>query len=150
MNANGTEGALSTADNVTTSIAAPSVSHSAVTASGWVESWVPVSGASSYNVYAGQTLIKNVSGTSNSFAGETSGTSYNVQVAGVMSNGTVGPMSGVDTVTTAPAASHMTHSSITSSGWTETWSPVTGAQSYNVYVDGIQVASGVTQNAYDW
>ncbi|QQE77605.1 putative Ig domain-containing protein [Alicyclobacillus sp. SO9] len=43
-----------------------------------------------------------------------------------------------------------THSSITQSGWTESWSAVSGATSYNVYVNGTKVnSSPVTGTSYD-
>jgi YVTN family beta-propeller protein len=46
------------------------------------------------------------------------------------------------------AVQGLAHSDVTPTSWTETWDPVNGATSYNVYLNGTKVAQGVTGTTY--
>ncbi|WAH44630.1 putative Ig domain-containing protein [Alicyclobacillus fastidiosus] len=79
------------------------LTHSSVTQTGWVESWSPASGASSYNVYLGGQKVGSTTQSvySYTFTGEKPGTTYSVQVSSVNSSGQESALSVPDSVTTA-------------------------------------------------
>ncbi|QQE80032.1 S-layer family protein [Alicyclobacillus sp. SO9] len=143
VNAGG-ESATSTADSVTTVPGVPtSLSHSSVTQTGWTESWSSVSGTTGYNVYINGTKVTSspVAGTSYVVSGESAGTTYHVTVTAVNAGGE-SAASTADSVTTVPGVpTSLSHSSVTQTGWTESWSSVSGATGYNVYINGTKVTS---------
>lgn len=79
------------------------LTHSSVTQTGWVESWSPVSGASSYNVYLGGQKVGSTTQSvySYTFTGEKPGTTYSVQVSSVNNSGQESALPAPDSVTTA-------------------------------------------------
>ncbi|MCD9022163.1 fibronectin type III domain-containing protein [Cohnella silvisoli] len=149
------EGAASSVDSVTTKPGASTgLSHSSITSTGWTQTWTAVTGASGYNVYVDGVKVNGVSpinGTTYDVTGQTPGTTYSVTVTAVNASGE-GPASSDDSVGTIPSVpTGLSHGSITSTGWTQTWTAVTGASGYNVYVDGVKVngASPITVLSYD-
>ncbi|WP_198851133.1 fibronectin type III domain-containing protein [Alicyclobacillus sp. SO9] len=149
VNAGG-ESVASSADKVTTLPNAPGaptgLSHSNVTQTGWTESWNAVNGAASYNVYVNGTKVNSspVKKTNYSVSGESANTTYHVTVRAVNAGGE-SVASSADKVTTLPnalgAPTGLSHSSVMQTGWTESWNAVSGATSYNVYVNGTKMNS---------
>jgi poly(hydroxyalkanoate) depolymerase family esterase len=120
-------------------------------------SWTASSGAASYNVYRGGTLVNSspVTGTSFTDSGLTAGTAYSYTVASVDSSGTIGAQSGVVSATTTgtnpglPAPTGLTVGAVTSSSIALSWTAVSGASGYDVYRNGTQVnTSAVTGTGY--
>lgn len=121
------------------------LSHSNVTTSGWTESWLPVTGVDGYDVYLNGQLVGSTSNTVYDVYGADPATRYQLSVAGEVYG--VDGTSAVDMVYTPPdAPTGLTHGEVTSSAWKESWEPVAGAESYNVYLNGNKVGS--TQQAY--
>lgn len=56
--------------------------------------------------------------------------------------------SGNSSVSTLAAPTSLVISNVNSNGWTVSWSAVSGASSYNVYLNGIEEASNVTGTSY--
>ncbi|MFC5471845.1 fibronectin type III domain-containing protein [Cohnella suwonensis] len=153
------EGTLSNLDTVTTATLAPAnLSHSTVTSTGWVETWPIVPGAISYNVYVNGTKV-NASPITTSgqdpnatyaVTGQSPNTTYSVTVTAVNAAGVESAPSPVaDSVLTAPGApTGLSHSYVTSTGWTETWNAVSGATSYILLLNGIVESQGITGTSY--
>jgi protocatechuate 3,4-dioxygenase beta subunit len=96
----------------------------------------------------GATITDNTSGTKQVVPQVSTVTDSNGQVTGVMVNYQGFQYSG-DSISIQPIPTGLTHASVTSSGWTESWNAVHGASSYNVYVNGTKVASNVTSTSYN-
>jgi YVTN family beta-propeller protein len=76
------------------------IQHSYVTQTGWMESWGPVSGATSYDVYLNNTKIGSVTQDVYNFTGQQPGTTYRVQVSSVNAFGQASALSAPDSVST--------------------------------------------------
>ncbi|MEX2460387.1 MAG: cadherin-like beta sandwich domain-containing protein [Paenibacillaceae bacterium] len=127
------------------------LTHTSVTTTGWTENWRAVPGASSYNVYldGSSTATGTVSGTMYTYSvtGMNPGTAHSIQVTAVTASGESAAFTdNVTTITSAPAG--LAHTAVSTSGWTENWNAVIGASSYNVYVDGVQAATGIAGTSY--
>lgn len=110
-------------------------SRSNVTSTGWVETWDPVTGATSYNVYVNGTKVNTSPITSETYTvtGEPNKT-YSVTVTAVNAAEIESAPSVGDSVLTAPAApTGLTNRDVTSDGWTSTWDAVPEATSYNYH-----------------
>lgn len=124
--------------------------------------WTAVTGAFTYNIYVTRSingvsqppLVFSVDGSTTSFdlvnngnLAFTSATQYQVQVAAVSTSGLVGPL-GPSTPLTITAASltqpTLTASSNVSTPYAVTWTPITNAAGYNVYVSQIVNGAVVT------
>ena len=125
--------------------AAPTgLASSGVTASGVTVSWSAVSGAASYQVFRGSTLIASPTGTSVTDSGLTASTAYSYTVTAVNSGGTSAASSvlAVTTLPSVPAApTGLASSGVTASGVTVSWSAVSGATSYQVFRGSTLIAS---------
>ncbi|REK75587.1 cadherin-like beta sandwich domain-containing protein [Paenibacillus paeoniae] len=146
------EGEASTAYSVTTITEAPTnLSHSEVTSTGWLQSWAAVEGAEGYNIYVDGIKLNTSPTTETSYEvkDRTPGTTYNLQVTAVNDAGE-SLTSDAYHVTTIPAApTGLAHSGMTSTGWKQSWSHVTGATGYHVYVDGNKMnVSLITDNDF--
>ncbi len=100
-------------------------------------SWSSVTGADTYNVYRGATLLGNTSGTTFTDSGLSADGSYDYTVTSLDALGNESATSPVRTVvydTTAPASpTQPSAASPTKAKPALTWSSVTGAATYNVY-----------------
>ena len=134
------------------------VSHDDLTDTSWTEHWSPVSGASGYNVYVNGTKVNTtpVTGTSYQVTGKIAHSTYSVSVTAVNAGGE-SELSSPDSVTTNYNASSsptgLTHTHVTSNGWTESWMPVTGtgigSVTYAVFLNGHKVGT-VDSPTYDF
>ncbi|QSO47520.1 invasin domain 3-containing protein [Alicyclobacillus mengziensis] len=95
----------------------------------------------------GATITDNTSGTTQ-VVPQVSTVTNGGQVTGVMVNYQGFQYSG-DSISIQPIPTGLTHTAVTSSGWTESWNAVHGASAYNVYVNGTKVASNVTSTSYN-
>lgn len=138
----------------TTSIPAPTnLTASDITTSGWTVSWTGVSGATSYDVYINGSQVAQVTGTSYTFTGAMPGTMYNVTVSAVDASNNQSPQSSPISFITPTAnpdtvPTNVTISGVTSSGWTVSWAAVTGATSYNIYVNGHLAVTNIDGTSY--
>lgn len=140
---------------VTIPSAPTGLSSSGVTSSGFTLNWSSVSGANSYKVYKnGVLLSSNIVGTSFNVTGLNASTNYSMQVSAVNTAGestksttqivaTSAPLVTIPSVPTSLAASNRT-----SSGFTLSWGSVSGATSYQVYINGSLLASNVLTTSY--
>ena len=129
---------------------APSgLSVSSITQTSATASWSAVSGATEYKIYLNGSLIATTASTTGTLNGLNAGTTYQVQVSAVGPGG-----EGVKAITTfttlAPpppgAPSGLSISSITQTSATASWSPVTGATEYKVYLNGAPIATTTSTN----
>ncbi|QSO47426.1 fibronectin type III domain-containing protein [Alicyclobacillus mengziensis] len=140
--------------STTTSLPAPTnLTASDVTTSGWTVSWTGVSGATSYDVYINGSQAAQVTGTSYTFTGGMPGTMYNVTVTAVDASNNQSPQSSPISLMTPIAnpytvPTNLTISNVTSSGWTVNWAAVTGATSYNIYVNGNLAVTNLDGTSY--
>lgn len=122
------------------------LSDSGLTVTGWTESWTPVPGATNYDVYLNSQLKGSTTSTVYNVNGATPATTYQVSVAAeVYGAFTQTTTASVYTPPTAPT--DLLHGNVYPSGWTETWTPVAGADSYNVYRNGSKVGN-TTSTSY--
>ena len=98
-------------------------------------SWSPVSGAAGYNLLFDSRIYK-VSGTSMEVTGLRAGTAYQYRVQSRTADGTAGPYSPERTVRTAPAAPSAFRVVTSEYSATIDWDLVSGAASYDLYLDG--------------
>jgi hypothetical protein len=115
--------------------------------------WSPVAGATSYRIYR-QGVTENVgvsADTSAQVGGLNPNTSYRFKVAAVTEGGKVGPGSDWVTVKTAGAKlTAPTSVKATATGKTTvrlTWKPVTGADGYRAYRQGVSANVGASRDA---
>ena len=123
--------------------AAPTgLASSGVTASGVTVSWSAVSGATSYQVFRGSTLIASPTGTSVTDSGLAASTAYSYTVKAVNTGGTstaspaLAVTTSAATPTTPDAPTGLAASGLTATTVTLTWNAVAGAASYDVYYNG--------------
>ncbi|MGD9955680.1 MAG: hypothetical protein AB7V23_06405 [Candidatus Nanopelagicales bacterium] len=110
--------------------------------------WTAVSGATSYKVYRGGTLVQTVATTSWTETGLTSGTAVSYTVVASNAGGS-SAASIAATATPLPAAP--TGLTVTPGNASNalTWTAVTGAASYRVYRNGTQVGTSATASYSD-
>lgn len=138
---------VSATSNSVTVITAPAapVATSATTFStaGFTATWTAATGATTYqlDVTANDftTMVTgfnnlSVSGTSKAITGLTAGTTYQYRLRSVNGSGTSGNSNTVSTVTLPAAPTANNSSAITSTGFTASWSTVTGASDYRIDV----------------
>ncbi|QQE79013.1 fibronectin type III domain-containing protein [Alicyclobacillus sp. SO9] len=134
------------------------LSHKNVTQTGWYEYWPAVNGASTYNLYIdGKEVATGLNSPSYTVTGEQPNTTYQVQVTAVNAGGE-SIKSAADTVKTLPAPPsvpavpsaplNLNHKNVTQTGWYEYWPAVNGASTYNLYIDGKEVATGLHNPNY--
>lgn len=105
-------------------------------------SWSAVTGATSYNIYQNGNLIATTTGTAYSATDLTPTTTYSFQVTAVNSTGESQLSNALDVTTSdlppAPPAipTGLSAGNITTTSFTVYWLKVSGADSYNVYLDG--------------
>lgn len=123
-----------------------SVSVGGVSTNAWTATWRGVPGASAYDVYVNGSLVaSNVHATAYTYYNASPGTSYTVTVAAVNPANQQSAQSSPAHVTT-PISVSIT--GISSDGWTVNWTPVPGAASYNIYVNGYKAISGTRGTIY--
>ncbi len=128
----------------------PTVSNP--TCSSLTVSWSAVTGASSYNLYRNGTLIQSgITTTSYTDTGLASNTTYSYTVSAINSCGTSsqgpsgsGTTTGVPNTPGAPTVSNPTCNSLQIS-----WSAVSGAASYQLFRNGVQIANPTTTSYTD-
>jgi len=129
--------------NVSTVSSAPVASAATnITTTSFTANWGTVTGAITYNLFVDGVSVYNGSSTSTNITGLTAGTAHSYYVQAVNSGGT-SPSSttiNVSTVASAPVASAAT--SITDTSFTANWATVSGATSYNLYIDSTLAYSG--------
>lgn len=76
------------------------VTHQNVTRTGWTESWGPVPGAVSYNVYLNGSKVANTTEPTYDFTGKQSGTTYTVSITYVNNSNQESGHSSLDSITT--------------------------------------------------
>ncbi|MDD5091533.1 MAG: fibronectin type III domain-containing protein, partial [Candidatus Wallbacteria bacterium] len=134
----------STALPVTTLMSAPTgLAASLVTDTSFTLSWDSLDGADSYSVYKdGVILFSSVTSTSKSVTGLSAGTKYTMAVCGVK-GGVEGGKSSLDVTTVPGAPANLSASEITGGSFKLAWDTVTGAASYQVYLDDTLKDSGI-------
>jgi len=150
INAGGTS-ANSNTINVTLNPATPlapvASAASSVTTTSFTANWASSATASSYTLYVDGTSVYTGSNTSFSKTGLTAGTAHNYYVTATNITGTSTNSNtiSISTLTSAPVANAA--SSITTTSFTANWGTVTGAITYNLFVDGISVYNGSSTSA---
>lgn len=134
---------------VTTPNIPSSLSTTNISGTGFTANWSDVSGATSYDISINNGNNINVSGTSYIATGLT-GTTHTWKVRA--NNTTSSAFSSNQTVNAIVPATPtgLTTSAITLSGFTASWTPVSGATSYDIIIDNgtnINIASGTTYTA---
>ncbi len=106
-----------------------------------------------YIIYRNNTEIARVDNNATSYtdSGLVPGTTYTYGIKAYNTSGLTSDMSNTVTVTTPkpPAPTNLTVSNITTTGATVTWDPVSGAESYNVYLNDFLYAAYVTGTSYN-
>jgi len=125
----------------------------------WSPATDPETGVQGYNIYRNGLLAGNATTTAFSDQGLIPNTTYTYTVAAVNGQGLLGPSSPPATATTFPdqtpptAPGGLTANAVTSSRINLTWSaatdPESGVPGYNVYRDGVLVASPTTTSFSD-
>jgi len=156
VRANNASGPSINSNTITVTTAVPetvAISATAISTTGFTARWTAMSGASGYlldvslNNFAGFVSGYNgasVTGTSAVLTGLTSGTTYQYRLKAVYSSGPsiYSNISDVITLPVTPTASAA--SSITPSGFTASWSSVTGASDYRIDVSTSNTFSSFT------
>lgn len=110
--------------------------------------WSNTTGASSYNVYRNSILVASGVLTSSYTAiGLTPATTYEFTVTAVNASGESEPSLDIDVLTRPSAPTGLTHSVLTSTTVVLDWNAVSGADTYNLYQDGILIFSGIGTNS---
>ncbi len=133
------DSALSNILPMSTVLAAPTgLSFTSATATSVNFSWSAVTGAVNYKIYSNGIYVTTVAAptTTGSLTGLTSSTAYGVQVLASNASGD-GAFSNSVSMSTLPAApTGLTFNSATASSVNFSWSAVTGATSYKIYLNG--------------
>ncbi|QSO51984.1 hypothetical protein JZ785_25025 [Alicyclobacillus curvatus] len=116
------------------------LSDSALTSTDWTESWTAVPGATNYDFYLNNQLAGSTTNAVYHVNGATPATTYQVSVAAEV-YGAFAPTTSASVYTPPTAPTDLLHGDVSPSGWTETWTPVAGADSYNVYLNGSKVGN---------
>lgn len=135
-----------------TSLAASNISSATLTLT-----WTASTGATSYDVYQGSTLLGNVTSTTYNVSGLSASTSYTFKVIAKNATGSApgtGPGATTTATTSAPPQSApadvtgLSSSNIASTSLTLSWTASTGATSYDVYNGSTLLgnATGVSYN----
>jgi hypothetical protein len=133
------------------------LNHTGLTLTGWTETWDSVPNATGYQLFLNNKQVATTTDLVYQFTNEQPHTTYAVSVSAVV-YGTVGSPSTADMLTTPIVAipppppvpsipTALSHSNVTTTGWTETWGTVTGAVYYNVFLDGSKVGT-TTDSVY--
>lgn len=153
--ANGVSSPPSASATTTTLDAPPStptgLKASSVTGSSAVISWTAVPNTVSYTLYSasGSVIASGISGTSYTMGSLANGTAYSVQLTAVNSAGESAKSSVLSfTTLSVPSAPTGLSGSTTLDSASLTWIPVSGATSYNVYRDGVEIAHGGQSASY--
>ena len=120
---------------------APTLSANAISATAVQLSWNAVSGADTYTVYEGTTVIaENITGTNYTHEGLTASTTYNYTVTATNEIGTSEVSNTATATTWAPAPeaapANLQATSVTHNSVTLTWDAVDDATYYEIYKDG--------------
>ncbi len=115
-------------------------------------SWNPVSNAMSYNIYRDETILNNQAETTYTDTTVINGQSYTYQVTALNASGSEGPKSnkviGTPQVDSPSEISTITKITPGSSEVILEWDMVLNADTYNIYRDGIQLATGIQETTY--
>ena len=131
----------------TTSESAKNVSASNITYSSSDISWLPVTGAKSYEIILNKTTVIPVVSTKYTLTNLKVGASNTVEIR-AKSDSIIGGISAPITVTTLnDAPKNLVSSDITSTGYILNWQSIPNATSYNLYRDGA-VLMNVKTNTY--
>ena len=112
-------------------------------------SWNAVSGAASYNVYRNGVKVGSPTGTSYTDSGLNGGSTYSYTVTAVANGSESAQSAAVQGTTTGTppvlgAPTGLAGSSPTTGAVALTWNTVAGAKNYNVYRNGVKIASPTT------
>jgi hypothetical protein len=111
--------------------------------------WSAVPAASTYQVSLnGNILSANGSSPTYALSNLAPGQSYTVAITGVAADGRIGTPA-LLTVSIPVAPGSVTHTNVGPNGWTENWAPVSGATSYDVYLNQAKVGT-VTNAVYNF
>jgi len=115
-----------------------------ITTTSFTANWASVTNASSYTLYVNGTSVYTGTNTSFSKTGLTAGSDYTYYVTATNVTGTSSNSNtiNVSTVPLAPVATSA--SDITNTSFTANWGSVTGATSYKLFVDSINVYTGTS------
>ncbi len=116
------------------------LSDSALTSSGWTESWTPVPAATNNDFYLNKQLAGSTTNAVYHVNGATPATTNQVSVAEEV-YGAFAQTTTASVYTPPTAPTDLLHGDVYPSGWTETWTPVAGADSYNLYLNGSKVGN---------
>jgi len=141
-NGGGTSANSNTVSPLTISVAPTASAATNITTTSFTANWATVTGASTYNLFVDGVSVYNGASTSANITSLTAGTAHTYYVQAVNSGGSSASSStiNVTTVPSAPVAS--TATSITDTSFTANWATVTGATSYNLYIDSTLAYSG--------
>jgi len=145
-----TNGALTDTETLTISASIPSgLAVSQSSKSTMSVSWTAVTGATSYKVYRDSVNVASPTTNSYSDTGLTSSTAYSYTVSAVNADGETSQCSAVSDTTFIDVPTGLVASVISSSQVNLAWTAVTGATSYKVYRDSVNVASPTSNSSSD-
>ncbi len=133
---NGREkGLINPSDGFTTNSAGPEkLFATSISKSGFTLNWMPLAGAESYSVYAGETLVANTNDVKYVISGLTPGTFGSYSVAGNFSNASTMESEAINVSTLIDTPSKPTIGNINSGGAAITWVLDPNATSYTINV----------------
>lgn len=126
-----------------------------VNSSGFTVTWLPVTGATSYNVYRNGSFVNTTSSPNYTFGNLAASQPYAIQVSALNSAGESLRSEVLSVTTTAPLVSIPTAPTglfsfnLTSAGFAVNWNSVNGAHSYKVYQNGSLVTT-VSLSSYSF
>lgn len=144
------ESAKSEALSVTTAaIGAPSgLASSSVSPTGFTVSWTGE--GDSYKIYLnGAFLADNITAKTYTFTALTPGTSYSVEVSSVTAAGESAKSPALSVSTSAiPVPTALKSANVTASSFDLSWTAASGATSYKVFQNDVQIADSITGTSY--
>jgi hypothetical protein len=112
-------------------------------------SWTPIQGASSYSIYQNGVKLSNTVVTNSvNVSNLTPNTDYSFQVTAIINSLESGKSNQINVKTLLFAPTNLIASSLTSNSVLLSWTGVSGANSYNIYQNGVKLTTSSTTNSY--
>ncbi len=114
--------------------------------------WTPSVGATSYNIYMNGIVLVGVTNTTYTDTGLVNGQTYSFQVTALNSAGESAKTPSVSVTPVAPVVPPAPPTNLSATAGNTTaklsWTPVAGATSYNIYVNGSLYSTNITDNPH--